>query len=316
MEKGVALREVDSSNVKAVGYENGVLTVVYKNNRSYNYYEVPEKVYADLLEAKSIGSYLANEVKGKFSTTPPEKEDGDTDVEQGNDVDGASEPDNTGSDDEADKGPADSENLSDDDSKPTSDSEASSDAPSNEADGGDEQPETAKPNADGQDKPETKNGDEEDAVKGIADKWRSILEHFKGTIYCQSSKREDDGVAIFTVDNEGGVIVEGTFLELYEATLTGKHPSEIYTHAPLQGPPTKEQSENLEIIRKELKKYEIDMQYERVEDKSGERFWNLKLSVDKKDRTLHYSTRIIENCTKSEVDETVDEVLKVFVKAA
>lgn len=69
------LTEVKSSNVAAVGFADGVLTVKYKNNRTYSYHGVPEELYQELLKADSIGSFLAANVKGQFSTKPEEKTD-------------------------------------------------------------------------------------------------------------------------------------------------------------------------------------------------------------------------------------------------
>lgn len=58
---------VESSNVSAVGYEDaGNLLVDFKNGSSYRYKDVPRHVYEALATASSVGSMLAESVRGKF----------------------------------------------------------------------------------------------------------------------------------------------------------------------------------------------------------------------------------------------------------
>jgi len=59
------LINVESSNVKSVGYENNTLIVLFKNGGLYKYIDIPETVYDELLLAESIGKYLNTEVKKK-----------------------------------------------------------------------------------------------------------------------------------------------------------------------------------------------------------------------------------------------------------
>jgi hypothetical protein len=50
---------VQSSNIYAIGYdsENGTLTIEFKDSSIYEYYEVPEYVYNELMSASSHGKY-------------------------------------------------------------------------------------------------------------------------------------------------------------------------------------------------------------------------------------------------------------------
>ncbi len=52
-----------SSTIKAVGYEDSTLTVEFNTGAMYKYYSVPAKVYKELLESPSPGSYLASKIK-------------------------------------------------------------------------------------------------------------------------------------------------------------------------------------------------------------------------------------------------------------
>lgn len=60
------LREVMSSNIKKVGYENKELLVEYLSGAKYKYKEVPEELFTKLLEAESKGRFMNSEVKGKY----------------------------------------------------------------------------------------------------------------------------------------------------------------------------------------------------------------------------------------------------------
>ena len=59
-------QSVSSSNLKSVGYENGILEVEFHGGGIYQYYGVPENVYYALMAASSKGRYLENVVKGHY----------------------------------------------------------------------------------------------------------------------------------------------------------------------------------------------------------------------------------------------------------
>jgi hypothetical protein len=54
---------VKSSNVAAVGYEDGTLYVEFNNGSAYAYDGVGEAAYQDLLTDPSPGGYLARHIK-------------------------------------------------------------------------------------------------------------------------------------------------------------------------------------------------------------------------------------------------------------
>lgn len=62
----IELSPVNSSNVKAVGYFGTSLYVRY-SNATYEYENVPQKIYLDLMNAESKGRFLCENVKGKFA---------------------------------------------------------------------------------------------------------------------------------------------------------------------------------------------------------------------------------------------------------
>lgn len=62
-------QQVKSSNLKSVGHdpEQSILEVEFKSGAVYQYEEVPEDVYQDMLAAESVGKYFNTQVKGSYS---------------------------------------------------------------------------------------------------------------------------------------------------------------------------------------------------------------------------------------------------------
>lgn len=58
---------VESSSVRSVGYEQGVLEVEFLNGGVYQYVDVPPEEHAALLAADSIGRYVNLEIKPFYS---------------------------------------------------------------------------------------------------------------------------------------------------------------------------------------------------------------------------------------------------------
>ena len=54
---------VISSHIASIGYENGILEVVFRNGRVYCYYHVPLSVYLELMAARSKGRYFNRRIK-------------------------------------------------------------------------------------------------------------------------------------------------------------------------------------------------------------------------------------------------------------
>lgn len=57
--------DVDSSVIDAVGYAR-VLEIRFDSGRIYQYYDVPEDVYAGMLAATSKGRYFNSHIRDKF----------------------------------------------------------------------------------------------------------------------------------------------------------------------------------------------------------------------------------------------------------
>ena len=59
---------VSSSNIASIGYEfaSQTLEVQFHNGAVYQYYEVPEKIYAAFLMAPSKGKYHCQRIKSAF----------------------------------------------------------------------------------------------------------------------------------------------------------------------------------------------------------------------------------------------------------
>jgi hypothetical protein len=60
---------VSSSNIATVGHDEPtqVLEVEFLSGALYEYYDVPEYVYQELISASSVGSYFAQRVKNSYS---------------------------------------------------------------------------------------------------------------------------------------------------------------------------------------------------------------------------------------------------------
>lgn len=59
---------VSSSNIASVGYDESsqILEVEFLDGAVYEYYDVPEHVYQELITASSVGRYLAQRVKNVY----------------------------------------------------------------------------------------------------------------------------------------------------------------------------------------------------------------------------------------------------------
>lgn len=63
---------VSSSNLASIGYdaESLVLEVEFNNGRVYQYFDVPQGTYDELMSASSKGSYMNNGIKKQFRCSP------------------------------------------------------------------------------------------------------------------------------------------------------------------------------------------------------------------------------------------------------
>lgn len=58
-------KPVTSSNINATAYANGAAYIEFNGGRRFAY-SMPRKVYDEMLAAKSIGTYFAKMIKGKY----------------------------------------------------------------------------------------------------------------------------------------------------------------------------------------------------------------------------------------------------------
>ena len=60
---------VQSHDIAIVGYDksNSTLEITFRRGGVYHYFEVPESVHASLMEAESLGTYFAEQVKDRFT---------------------------------------------------------------------------------------------------------------------------------------------------------------------------------------------------------------------------------------------------------
>lgn len=59
---------VSSSNIASIGYDlqSATLEIEFLNGSIYQYFDIPENVYQELMQAGSIGSYLNSYIKGNY----------------------------------------------------------------------------------------------------------------------------------------------------------------------------------------------------------------------------------------------------------
>lgn len=55
-----------SSNIYSIEWDENNLTVHYNNGTSYKYKEISESVFIEMSEAESAGSFLHQNIKGKY----------------------------------------------------------------------------------------------------------------------------------------------------------------------------------------------------------------------------------------------------------
>jgi KTSC domain-containing protein len=60
------LQIVNSSAIRAVGYDGHALTVEFHNGKIYDHRGVPYSVYVSLMRASSKGTYYNQHIRGRF----------------------------------------------------------------------------------------------------------------------------------------------------------------------------------------------------------------------------------------------------------
>jgi len=60
--------QIASSNIASIGYdkEAHLLEIEFHHGAVHQYFDVPDKIYNELMSSSAIGSYFMNEIKGKF----------------------------------------------------------------------------------------------------------------------------------------------------------------------------------------------------------------------------------------------------------
>lgn len=57
---------VTSSNIRAVAYQGAMLHIEFHGGRRFSYGHVPKETFDAMMAQKSIGSFFAKSIKGKF----------------------------------------------------------------------------------------------------------------------------------------------------------------------------------------------------------------------------------------------------------
>ncbi len=61
-------REVSSSTITRVAYDSTAMTlfVEFRNGTVYEYFDIPQNIYDELIMSPSVGRYLAQNIKGMY----------------------------------------------------------------------------------------------------------------------------------------------------------------------------------------------------------------------------------------------------------
>lgn len=62
----MTLIPVNSSAIRAVGYDCGTLTVEFHSGRVYDHYGVPYSVFVEFMNASSLGVYYNRYIRGHY----------------------------------------------------------------------------------------------------------------------------------------------------------------------------------------------------------------------------------------------------------
>lgn len=62
----IKMINVDSSNIKAIGFENNILKIAFVGGGLYEYSDVPNDVFNQLLTSDSKGKFFAREIRNKY----------------------------------------------------------------------------------------------------------------------------------------------------------------------------------------------------------------------------------------------------------
>lgn len=68
------MKKVNSSNVDMIGYEDGVLYVLFLSGKMYHYLNVEEEHYLAIMSAPSIGKYLNAHIYKNYNFIREESE--------------------------------------------------------------------------------------------------------------------------------------------------------------------------------------------------------------------------------------------------
>jgi hypothetical protein len=58
---------VDSSAIRAIGYDGGTLTVEFHTGRVYDHPDVPYSVFDDFMRASSKGAFYNQHIRGRYN---------------------------------------------------------------------------------------------------------------------------------------------------------------------------------------------------------------------------------------------------------
>jgi hypothetical protein len=59
---------VSSSNIASIGYDPDSLTleIEFNNGSIYQYFDVSQRIYEELINSDSVGGFLASNIKGSY----------------------------------------------------------------------------------------------------------------------------------------------------------------------------------------------------------------------------------------------------------
>ncbi len=61
-------QSIDSSSIRSLGYDpkKKILEIEFQSGEVYDYFEVPEEVHKEFIEADSRGRYFMSNIRGRY----------------------------------------------------------------------------------------------------------------------------------------------------------------------------------------------------------------------------------------------------------
>jgi len=60
--------QVSSSSISEVGFGNGTLEITFTNGKTYQYFNVPEETFEEMIASDSVGKFFNSVIRNNYSS--------------------------------------------------------------------------------------------------------------------------------------------------------------------------------------------------------------------------------------------------------